>query len=378
MCKSKRHPEWKKQALYLRLTTNLSNRAIGRKLEVPEATMRRFLNKSLKDGCSNIETVSTNYEGPLVAFFDLETAPLLAWLWGTRLQTISPLKQIARDWKLLCFSYKFMHEKSVYSHSLHHYVDKDKLSGSGTVTGKMSSLMSQTLSKYLNVDEGSLEGYLKMAMEDAGVAEQLNNSEVLFGPYLEHEERVVKELWHVLDKADIVVAHNAKRFDVKKAQAKFIEYGLQPTSPFKVIDTLKISVGNFGFTSHKLDYITQFLKQGAKLETDFKLWERCITGDYSAFEYMAEYCDQDIVELENVYNILAPWHKQMPNMSLYTDSEDMHCNTCRSTDLEELDKYYYTNLSKFPLYRCNNCGKTLRGRENLLTKEKRSGILMNT
>src|SRR5580700_6338462 len=45
------------------------------------------------------------------------------------------------------------------------------------------------------------------------------------------EEELVKNLHILLDNADVVIAHNATEFDMKKATAKFIQFGLSPVNP---------------------------------------------------------------------------------------------------------------------------------------------------
>ena len=51
------------------------------------------------------------------------------------------------------------------------------------------------------------------------------------------EEALVLRLRQLFDEADIVVAHNGNSFDIKMRNAKFIEFGLTPPSPYKSIDT---------------------------------------------------------------------------------------------------------------------------------------------
>ncbi len=46
----------------------------------------------------------------------------------------------------------------------------------------------------------------------------------------EDDDRIIKHLWQLMDQADIVVAHNGKRFDVPKMNSRFILAGLPPTS----------------------------------------------------------------------------------------------------------------------------------------------------
>ena len=54
-------------------------------------------------------------------------------------------------------------------------------------------------------------------------------------------ERLVLECWSLLDNCDVLVAHNGKRFDVKKVNSYFLQYGMPPPSPYRVIDTLLIA-----------------------------------------------------------------------------------------------------------------------------------------
>lgn len=57
----------------------------------------------------------------------------------------------------------------------------------------------------------------------------------------ENDERIVKSLWNLFNECDILIAHNALNFDVPKMNARFVKYGLNPPSPYKIIDTLQIA-----------------------------------------------------------------------------------------------------------------------------------------
>lgn len=177
------------------------------------------------------------------------------------------------------------------------------------------------------------------------------------------EERVVLNLWKLLNEADIVVAHNAKKFDVKKVNAKFLEYGLMQPSYYKVVDTLQIAKGNFALTSNKLDYITKLLDGIGKHKTDFDLWKGCMNGDGHALHNMQAYCDQDVLELESVYLQLRGWDSSHPSVGMYNDEASAQCNTCGGTKLELVSEYT-TGTSRFPVYQCQECGHQQRGRKS--------------
>lgn len=191
------------------------------------------------------------------------------------------------------------------------------------------------------------------------------------------DEPIVKSLHALIDEADVVVAHNGDRFDIKKINTRFLHHGLSPPSPYKSVDTLKIAKNHFAFTSNRLDALGEFLGLGRKIDTGgMDLWMRCLQGDEAAFVEMAEYNVQDIRLLESVYLALLPWAKNHPNVGVYY-AEEGHtelCSKCGSEDIQRRG-FSYTQVSKLQRYQCNTCGGWTQGRTNLLTKEEREGLL---
>ena len=54
----------------------------------------------------------------------------------------------------------------------------------------------------------------------------------------------------------------------------------------------------------------------------------------------------------------------------------MVCASCGSYNIER-EGYYYTNINKFPKYRCKDCGGLSRSRENKNSKEKMKNLLVS-
>src|SRR4029078_8668904 len=73
----------------------------------------------------------------------------------------------------------------------------------------------------------------------------------------QNDKRIVKNLWKLLNEADVVIAHNGDRFDLPKINARFLIHQIKPPSHYETIDTLKTARRKFGLTSNKLDYITK-------------------------------------------------------------------------------------------------------------------------
>lgn len=164
---------------------------------------------------------------------------------------------------------------------------------------------------------------------------------------------ITKLLWGLLNQADIVVAHNAAEFDVKKAMAKFVEHGLGPPSPFVTIDTLKIARSKFKFTSNKLDDLAKLLKVPRKQKTEgISMWLGCMADDPSSWRQMVKYNKQDIVVLKGVYKKLIRYYKAMPSKA----AAGVLACACGSTKVVS-NGYRTTATKRYRLYRCQDCGR---------------------
>lgn len=181
--------------------------------------------------------------------------------------------------------------------------------------------------------------------------------------------RIVKELWELFDEADILVAHNLKGYDERMSNTRFIENGLLPPSPYRTIDTLISARKHFKFSSNKLDYINQRLGLNKKIQTDLILWKRCVADDHTAIQEMQIYNDKDVSILEELYLILRPWIKPHPNIGVFMDKKDAVCVYCGSKSIKPMNKEYTTNVGKFNVFKCNDCGGYSRGRTTSLDKD---------
>jgi len=167
------------------------------------------------------------------------------------------------------------------------------------------------------------------------------------------DKRIIESIWKLLDKADIVIAHNGDRFDLRKLNARFIDNELDPPSPYKSIDTLKVARREFAFTSYKQDYLTKHFKLEQKLDTNFQLWLDCMDGKQDALDKMAEYNRHDVMGLEDVYLKLRPYIHNHPNLGVLMDQDA--CPNCGCEDLNETEAVYLTSAYQFPVYRCSSC-----------------------
>lgn len=251
---------------------------------------------------------------PKVLLFDIETAPIKAYVWNLWRTNVHN-EQIIDEWFCLAWSAKWLYSKDI--------------------------------------------------MGDVLTPEEAKG---------EDDKRIMTSLWKLIDKADIVVTHNGNKFDIPRINARFIINGLAPTKPYFSVDTCQIAKKQFGFSSNKLDALAGYFNIPHKLETSFELWKKCLDGDKQSLTYMLKYNKMDVAILEEVYLKLRPWIKNHPNMGNLLNSK-MACANCGSKDLKLIpDKYYYTSVGKYKLYKCNSCGAISRDRFSVERKPQLNSV----
>jgi uncharacterized protein YprB with RNaseH-like and TPR domain len=170
---------------------------------------------------------------------------------------------------------------------------------------------------------------------------------------------VVRTLHAVLSEADVVVAHNGDKFDMKKFKTRALAHGLPPLPSIQSIDTLKVAKKNFGFTSNRLDYLGKFLGVGRKIKTEYDLWLDILEGDEKALAKMVRYNKYDVVLLEKVYKALRPYMTNHPNTGLFTEDPKV-CPICGAGLVKRGFRYHRT--TKRQQYQCKRCGGYCSGK----------------
>jgi DNA polymerase elongation subunit (family B) len=205
--------------------------------------------------CISTHGLEIEKDLPRVLVLDIETSPIVAFVWGLRDQTV-PLNMVVKDWFVLSWTAKWIGEDKVFY--------KDQRSKKGKA--------------------------------------------------LENDKALLVPLLKLLNEADIVVTQNGNAFDLKKLNARFLEHGLDLPSPFKKIDTYLIAKKHFAFTSNKLEYMSKkfnkkYKKQDHADFSGFKLWEECLKGNLKAWKSMETYNNFDVLATEELFINLSKFEK---------------------------------------------------------------------
>jgi len=207
-------------------------------------------------------------------------------------------------------------------------------------------------------------------------AKWLGGDEIFYEENRKDNDRlIVEKMCHLLDEADMIIAHNGERFDMKQIRARAVVHGIKPPSPVKVIDTLLIAKREFAFPSNSLEYLTTVMgcktkKGGHKKFPGFELWLECLRGNEEAWSEMREYNIIDVLALEELYIKLRPYDTKHPNLAVYAENkEEPVCPKCGGIHVQWRG-YAYTSVGKYHRYQCNDCGGWGRGRYSLLAKNE--------
>lgn len=200
-------------------------------------------------------------------FFDIETSPMIGWFWRTGKQYVDA-RQIQKHKRIICISYKWQYEDKVH-------------------TLKWSNKQS--------------------------------------------DRSIVKKFIKILGEADEIVAHNGDRFDIKEIRTRAIKEGVLMFPKYRTFDTLKKARKYFNFNSNRLDYLGEVLKVGRKLDHEgIDLWLSVLDDDKDALQRMIDYCEQDVILLEDVFHALSPYIDHNTNHSVQNNKGKANCPNCAS------------------------------------------------
>lgn len=192
---------------------------------------------------------------------------------------------------------------------------------------------------------------------------------------------LLAELWQLLHDTDIIIGQNAKRFDVRKINARLILEGFEPYRPVKVQDTMLMARSAAAFTSNKLEWLSKHLSDRPKLKhkdfPGFELWSACLDGNPKAWASMRKYNIADVHATEDVYLKLRPWAKGHINVAVYSDEDHRQCGVCGSGELVRDERNAFTQVGEYAQYKCGGCGAYQRDRYTVNSKAKRKALTAN-
>lgn len=241
-----------------------------------------------------------------ILFWDIETSPILAWIWrpGYKINVDHSQVKAGETTDIICICYKWAHENKI--HSLDWGINKQD-----------SSKMLDKFSK-------------------------------------------------VLEEADIIVAHNGDRFDIKHVNTQRLLNNQPPLKWPNSEDTLKQLKKHFNFPSFRLDYLAKTLVGAGKDKMCFQDWiDIKENKKQKALDKMIKYCKKDVLRLQQIFDKVSPYMEvKVSRAAIKGVSNHGHCPHCASDDIQ-LNGRYYIKTGYRQAYRCKSCSHAWRSSKTI-------------
>ena len=234
-------------------------------------------------------------ESRSLIYFDIETRPMKAWIWGLGQQYVTH-SQIAEESRVISIQWMFEGDKKTS------YLTWDKHQNDATMLEKFSEIM-----------------------------------------------RDVK----------VAVSQNGRSFDHKVLQWRLNVHELPPLRDVAIIDTLTLSRQAFRAPSHKLDYRSKIYGLGGKIPMVLQDWIDVVEEKPGALKKMIDYGCKDIPDLRGIFWKELPYYKSLPislSTLLYPKSKEarLFCPRCASQRQRKFDVYPVKTGNKL-MMECGNC-----------------------
>lgn len=224
-------------------------------------------------------------------YFDLETSPIPAWVWGTGEQYVGH-KQLEGESKIITAQWMFEGDKKVS----YEVWDKNQ-----------------------------------------------------------NDTRVVVAITEALNKSKVAISQNGRSFDHKVLRWRTNVLNLPPIKEVEILDTLTLSRAAFRAPSHKLDYRSKIYGLGGKIPMEMSDWIAVMHKVPGALEKMIQYGCKDIPDLRGLFWKELPYYINLPgSLAVLLGMERTCCPRCASNKQSKFD-VYPTKIGNKNYMECKNC-----------------------
>lgn len=173
---------------------------------------------------------------------------------------------------------------------------------------------------------------------------------------------------NVIEKAEIFIGHNSKKFDWKWIMGRYATHKIEPPTEKRQIDTYQVCKNNFKFPYYSLKYLLEKFNLPRKIQNDgIELWVDCVENNIKErWQEMEDYCKGDVIGTEALYLRIRPFIKNHPSVPQLLENMTvengklMNCKKCGSDQLVKAG-FNYSNRATHRSYKCLNCGARPNG-----------------
>jgi len=168
------------------------------------------------------------------------------------------------------------------------------------------------------------------------------------------DKKLLKKFIEQMDKADLIVTHNGKRFDTPWIRTRAIYHSLSMRPKYTEVDTYKLAKKYLNLPSYSLKEICKYYDLEAKKDAGgLQTWIDVVyKKDKKALDHLLYYGDGDIISLEALYKKLKGYVTNTTNFAKLNGLGKFHCPECGTVNVN-VSKTYTTAAGTITHYmRC--------------------------
>lgn len=166
-----------------------------------------------------------------------------------------------------------------------------------------------------------------------------------------NDRKLVAAIARRLEKADIIVGHNSRWFDLPFLNSRLLHWGLPPVAPIPHFDTCDASYKRLKI-KNSLEAVGEFLGcEVHKYKVSFDEWVRAYAGNKKSLAKIVRHCVNDVKLTEEVYIKIRPLGFKHPNIALI-NADGRQCPICGKKNTLQSRGFLPAKVNRAKRYQC--------------------------
>lgn len=177
-----------------------------------------------------------------------------------------------------------------------------------------------------------------------------------WGLRTQNSEAMIDAFTKVIESADLVIGQNGDKFDMRHFNTQRMLHKQKPIAWPTSEDTLKQMRKHFAFPSYKLDYIAKLLTGSGKASMELRDWVQI--KQYKSAKHldkMLRYNRRDVRKLESVFKRIEPYCTPKLHAGKAAGLSGLSCPRCASTQ-QAKNGTKVRITGRYQRYQCSDCG----------------------
>lgn len=173
-------------------------------------------------------------------------------------------------------------------------------------------------------------------------------------------KKLIEDFTKIIESADVVIAHNGDKFDLKHINTQRLLHKQPPISWPTSEDTVKMARKHFNFPANNLNYLGKVLASAEKDKMEMNDWVQIKEHKCEkALAKMVKYCKKDVDLLYNVWERIAPYCEPKASRSIIKNNHKDGCPSCGDNNKQKSGTRI-NKSGKYQMYKCMSCAHKWR------------------